>query len=243
MAKSSTAYKLIKLSIKLLGIGLVLFVYGLLFFRMCSLDSLPKELDDLVVTEGMKTAYQQGGGDNFIYQRKDLFNTDKDSYGYFAVPSYVIVKGADEIQVVFRYNVSTLEKVAEEFDLPSVPDRNTVDLFDLTLTLKHSVGDIKETEEGEETIDYDASENHYLTLIEPYSVEFFTEGKHNFVRCIFKNVGFDEANTLGVFLNVYYRDNVNYEETPYATVRLYHYTTTNKIYPLTKNDKKALSAE
>lgn len=237
------AYRFVKLSIKLLGIALVLFVYGLLFFRMCSLDSLPDNLNDLVITDGMKLAYQKDGGDGFIYQRKDLFNTDKDTYGYFAVPSYVIVKGADEIQVVFRYNISTLEKVAEEFDLPEVPDRNTADLFDLTLTLKHSVNDIKNTEEGEKTIDYDAPENHYLTLIKPDSVEFFTDGKHNFVRCIFKNVGFDETNTLGVFLNVYYRDSVNYEETPYATVRLYHYTTTNKTYPLTKNDKKALAAE
>ncbi len=243
MSKINTAYKFIKLAIKLLFVALVLFVYGFLMFRMCSLDSLPNELDDLVITEGMKNAYAQGGGDNFIYQRKNLFNTDDKTYGLFAVPSYVIVKGADEIQVVFRYNVSTLEKVAEELELPSVPDRNTEGLFDLTLTLKHSVDDIVEVEEGQETVDYDQPENHYMTLIKPDRVEHFKEGKHNYVRCIFKSVGFDENDTLGIFLNVYYRDNVNYEELPLGTVRLYHYTTTNKIYPLTKNDREALSAE
>lgn len=243
MAKVGNVYKIIKLLMKVLFVALVLFVYGFLIFRMCSLDSLPNTLDDLVITEGMKNAYAKSGGDDFIYQRKNLFNTDEKTYGLFAVPSYVIVKGADEIQVVFRYNVSTLEKVAEELELSSVPDRNTEGLFDLTLSLKHSVGEITDAVEGQETIDYDQPENHYMTLINPDRVEHFTEGKHNYVRCIFKSVGFDESNTLGVFLNVYYRDNVNYEELPLGTVRLYHYTTVNKPYPLTKNDKEALTEE
>ncbi len=252
----SAAFKYIKLTIKVLFVLLIVGVYALLIFRMCDVDSIPDKFKDLYVDDDLIALYQSDvGSEGFIYQTHTKYNTNDDTYGYFSVASYVIANGADEVQVVFKYNVSTLERVAEDYGLTVAIDRNKTNIFEYSLVVKSAVGDIVYDEDGaettEETVDYNDPANYTLERILPSKIEYHTAGRYNYVRCVFKGVDFDKATTLGLFCDINYSDDIRYEQTDddgeplesYATLSIYNYNFKDKIYKLTDADISAMAAK
>ena len=118
MTKGELILRYVKFGFKCLGIGIIIFVYVLLFVRMCAVDGVPEGFEDLKVTNELVDIYNSEGGKNkFIYQSINKFNANEDSYGFFSVNKYVIIDGADQVQMIFKFNKSTLKYVAEEYGL------------------------------------------------------------------------------------------------------------------------------
>jgi methionine synthase I (cobalamin-dependent) len=67
---------------------------------------------------------------------------------------------------------------------------------------------------------------------------------YNYRKFVFDGVDFNtpEKPILTVFMDVYYLEDVNYEEDPYGTLPVYQYVYENQPYTLTDRDIKALEA-
>ena len=267
MTKSEIAFRYVKVAFKCLGIGIILFVYVVLFVRMCSVDGVPDGFDDLKVTNELINIYNsEGGKEKFIYQSINKFNANEDSYGFFSVNKYVIIDGADQVQMIFKFNKSTLKSVAETYGLDEI-DREARDTFQLSLVVKNAIGEIVPPETDESgfdvvSVDYNDERNegktYTLERIFPTNAEYLVEGRYNYIKLTFNNVDFDLAHTLAIFLDINYKDDIRYEQLnpdynpneqdpsvkmykdSYGRICIYNYTSPNRVYKFTKNDKAAL---
>ena len=204
MAKTRSVWKYAKITVKSLFVLLIIFVYALLFFRMCSVDDIPDEFKDLYIDDSLKGLYNsENGSEKFIYQDLTKYNTDKDSYGYFSAASVVIIPEADQVQMIIKYNISPLEHVKEKYDLSVSIDRNRTDTFELSLVVKSATEQIVEkAEEGQELPDYNNENNYTLSRYYPTKTEFVNAGRHNYIRCVFTNVNMDSTTLLGAFCDI-----------------------------------------
>lgn len=251
MSKAGTAWRYTKIAVKALFVLLIIFVYGLLFVRMCSVDDIPDEFKNIYVTDELRALYGDGNSDDiegkFIYQNLTKYNTDKDSYGYFSAASVMIVPQAGQVQVIMKYNISTLDHVKEDYGLSVSIDRNRTDTFEFSLVVKNANSAI--VEDASETVDYNGASNYTIDRIYPVKTEFLTAGRHNYIRCVFDGAELDLDRLLGVFCDVNYKDDIKYEQVDdegkalnsYASICIYNYTAKVKDYKLTKVDIEALT--
>lgn len=252
MSKAGTAWRYTKIAVKALFVLLIIFVYGLLFFRMCSVDEIPDEFRNIYVNDELRAIYGDGNSKDiegkFICQTLTKYNTDKDSYGYFSAASVMIVPDAGQVQVIMKYNVSTLEHVKDDYDLSVSIDRNRTDTFEFSLVVKNANSAIV-SDDASETVDYNDTDNYTLSRIYPVKTEFLTAGRYNYIRCIYDGADLDMDRLLGVFCDVNYKDDIKYEQTDddgntlnsYASICIYNYTAKVKDYKFTKTDIEALT--
>ena len=105
------SWRTLKRVLKVLFLLLILFVYAILFFRLCS-GSPPKSLTRLIWTESMLTAYAQAGEDFIVYSQEPAEHIAQD--GYFGVYDIRYIPATEELQLTIRYNNSSTEKLEEE---------------------------------------------------------------------------------------------------------------------------------
>ncbi len=105
------SWRTLKRVLKVLFLLLILFVYAILFFRLCS-GSPPKSLTRLIWTESMLTAYVQAGEDFIVYSQEPAEHIAQD--GYFGVYDIRYIPATEELQLTVRYNNSSTEKLEEE---------------------------------------------------------------------------------------------------------------------------------
>ena len=81
----------------------------------------------------LNEAYQAADGNLTLrYQELASVSLAKDTYGYFSVASCVFIPEAEQVQLVFRYNNSTIQHLQEDYGLPELPDKSE-HLFDVSL--------------------------------------------------------------------------------------------------------------
>ncbi len=260
MTKSEKIFKWIKLGFKALGGGIIIFVYVILFVRMCDIGGMPAEIENIKITPEMIEIYNsENGKDRFVCQSINKFNANKDSYGYFSVQKYFILEGTDRVYITFRMNKSTLENVAEDYKLKSPISREEKDVFEFSIVTKNAIGDIvyPTTDESGfdvELVDYNGLNNegktYTLDRVYPINAEYFIDGRYNYIKLTFDKVDFDSDRTLAMFLDINYIDDIRYEnpdeEDPeimqesYGRICIYNYTSPNKDYKFTGDDKRAL---
>lgn len=216
--------------------------------RIFSQNAIPKDIKTVSVNDSLISAYKEKGEDmTIIYQDYEIYSTEKtvrkDESGkkienagkaYFAVPLAIFITDADQLQLILRYNNSTLEYLAEDYSeiCQSVPERSE-DVFDITVV---KVTDL--------TPD-DLTDNDKPGVLseERFTVSDVTAAErrlHNFRRLTFE--GIDLEGAMKVYLCIYYKGDVDYAEEPYATVTLYQSAKEDIVYELTRNDMKALDA-
>ncbi len=260
MSTGEKIFSGIKIGFKILGASIIILVYVLCFVRMCNIGGMPEEIENIKVTPEMIDIYNSDGGkDRFVCQSINKFNANDDSYGYFSVQKYFILEGADKVYMVFRMNKSTLENVAEDYGLSEPIGREEKDVFELSLVVKNAIGDIvlAETDESGVSfnpVDYNGDDNegktYTLERIFPSDAEYFVEGRYNYIKLTFNKVDFDRNVTLGIFLDINYKDDIRYEkpqekdpekmQESYGRICIYNYTSPNKDYKFTSADKSAL---
>jgi hypothetical protein len=222
--------KIIGKTIKFAFFVLIFLINAVLIFRMCS-SGEPSSMKVLMVNEKTAQAYVKSGDDlEVFYQRQDTITRGEHNSGYFSVEQVVFIPEAEQVQVLVRYNNSTIKALANDFNLPSVPDRNE-DLFDVTLVKTTDLTpDDKEDNTDTDTL--------LKERFHPSSMIKDRKGLYNYRKFIFDGVKAEDA--VGIFVDIYYNQQINYEDKSYGTLCIYDDQSLNTTYKLTSADKKAL---
>lgn len=219
------------LIVKALVVLLVFSVNATLLFRMCTSGD-PAAIRTLSVNEHTREAYAIYKDELILrYQNQASITISEQSYGYFSVTQCVFIPQANQVQIVVRYNNSTLSHLKEDYSLAELPDRNE-DHFDVTL--------VRTTDKTP----HDASDNLLPDAIEknryfPSSVRSEQTSLYNYRRYVFDGVTLEDL-TLGVFVDVYYNNDIDYEKRSYGTLCLYDREMPWIDYSLTRADRAAL---
>ncbi len=239
-----TVFDIVKLFFRALFTLLVVAVFVVLFWRM-SASRVPKELLTLTPNEILLEAYETyGDGLLKLTQEQNSITRNEENYGYFAVSSAIFVPAAEQVQLLVRYNDSTLEALQKDYALDFLPEVDK-DWYDVTLVLA-----IDKTPENKE--DNLANDPSGVELVRVKASELVARehhGRHSYRKFVFDGVAFD-GRLLAVYADFYYIGDLSYEnedfdvytEKAYGTLCLYAHTedAINKEAPLTEADKAAL---
>ena len=209
-------------------------VMAFLIFRMCS-DGTPKAMETITPNERLASLYANGELEVF-YQKFDQYTTEDENYGYFGIMQAIFIPKTEEMQIVFRYNKSTLEKLPEDFPelCPEVPARDGV-YYDVTLV---KVIDLTPDD------DTDNDKKEFLKYERYYPTESATTtdttSLHSYFRYVFEGISTEDA--LEIYVDIYYNEAIDYEKDSYGSVRVYASANNTRVYPLSARDKKALKS-
>ena len=216
----------------LLGFGIFLMT-AFLLWRIYFSGLLPKEMKGLAVNDTLKAAYATYGDDlQLMTQEQSTHTRTESNYGYFAVPRFVFIPEAKQVQVIFRYNNSTLKYTAEKYGLPERPPRGE-EIFDVSLVSVYDLtpDDLTDNVDGSDTLG--------KTRVAPTSYTVTTTKLYTYFCYTFDDVVV-EPETITVFFDIYYENDVDYSKTPYGTLRLYHNEEVWQTVKMTARDRRAL---
>ncbi len=222
-------WRVVKWSISLL----LCVICGIILWRVFSSGD-PKEVKYLMGNDALYEAYEKNGDDLVLqYQMQDTITTAEYNRGYFSVTQYVFIPDARQVQLVFRYNNSTIKHLAEDYELGAIPDKSE-DLFDVTLvTTTDKTPENREDNANTESL---TMERYYPTAFERTETSLYT-----YYRFVFDNVEIT-PDMLYVFADVYYMGDLNYEERPYGTLCLYDDESPWVSYKLSRTERKMLKS-
>lgn len=214
--------------------ALVVGVIALIFWRIFFSGSVPKSMKQLIVTDSLYQAYEEKGENLLLYtQEYDPVNMEDTTAGYFWVSDTVFIPEANQVQVVIRYNNSTLKHIAEDFSLTEeeMPSRED-DVLDVTLAIAIDPDPTNKTTADREIIRIHASE-----------VASDSTSMYNYRRLVFDNIPQEIVNIINISVDFYYAGRVNYDVTPYGTIIIYDPSGEEvKTVELSSKDQKALEA-
>ncbi len=221
--------------IKSIVVLLVLAINALLIWRVFFSTRLPASIAPLQANEALVSAYEtHGDALTLRYQDQASITRAEGNYGYFSVTQCVFIPEAEQVQIIVRYNNSTIRHLAEDYDLPEVPSRDA-HLFDVTLV---------------KTTDLTPDDKTDNTKIEALSLTRYAPNEgylrdntslYTYYRYTFDNISVDDL-TVGVFVDIFYVENVDYDAKAYGTLCIYDDGTKWSSYSLTSADKSALRA-
>ena len=204
----------------------------------------PKEVRVMAANETLVRAYNEAGGKLECYrQEQGTITRAKNNYGYFSVTQCVFIPEAKQVQLVFRYNNSTLRHLAEDKNLQDVPPKSGT-YFDVTLVKST---DLTPDDPNDNLDPSTLALTRYAATGEPVRTE---TRLYTYFRYTFDGVEPDDL-TVGVFADVHYLGDLAADETgeyvypdsPYGTLCLWDNESENLPYRLTEADKKALAGK
>ena len=242
-----TVFDVVKLFFRALFTLLILAVFVVLFWRMSS-SRVPRELKVLSPNETLAAAYELYGDDlTKLTQEQNTITRTEDNYGYFTVSDAVFIPQAEQLQLLVRYNDSTLAALKEDYSLDFLPE-NDKDWYDVSVVLA-----IDKTPENEKDNLSNDKESVELRRVKATAVAAATHsGRHSYRKLIFDGIAINET-LLAVYADFYYLGDIAYleegfdvyEDKAYGTLCLYAYTEAENdvTAPLSDKDKKALLNE
>ena len=229
MSRPKSSYTLWILGHVLRGlIALVIIgVCALLIWRVAFSQKPPKELRRIGSNEILREALSEYGDDLTILEQPNqiAYTEAGHNAAYFRYDWCVFIKQANQVQLLFFYNNSTLEKVQSDYELGhELPSGEEV--FNVLLT--QYVDITPEGHEGDAVLD--------KREIAPSSCEVGTNrnGMYTFLRYTFDGV--DLTDTVVVYLDVFYEE----IEGSLGTLRLYHEEDLSEERDLTRKEKKII---
>lgn len=221
-------WRVVKWSISLL----LVLICGILIWRMCSSGD-PEQVKYLMGNEALYEAYEKHGDDLVLqYQNQDTITLAPHNRGYFSVTQYVFIPEAKQVQLVFRYNNSTIKHLAEDKGLSAVPDKSE-ELFDVTLVTTTDLT----PDNREDNANTDVLEMKRYT---PSAATRAETSLYTYYRFVFDNIEITPE-MLFVFADVYYEGDLNYEEPAYGTLCLYDDESPWVTYKLSRTERKMLA--
>ena len=248
MSKNHTM-RLVGKIIKYLVYALIFAVMIFLVWRAFFSANPPKSMETLIANDALTEAYEKNGGLTLKYQNLDMITrvqltekqekeqNRKSNYGYFAITRVDIIPEADQIQIVFRYNNSTINALAQDYGLEKVPSRNET-LYDISL--------IRATDLTPENSSDNLLSNESSVLEE----RFFPTGAYtvsdeknmyNYRKYVFENVSLEEL-TLALYIDIYYIEDVDYEKAAYGTLCIWDHISETFERALTADDIAAIDS-
>ena len=132
---SNKAWRTIGKIIKYTALTAVFAVTAVILWRIFSSGD-PKSVKTVIANESLCDAYYENGDELYMYyQDQGVLTRTEGNYGYFGVTQVSIIPDANQIQVVFRYNTSTLRNIESDMGLESKVLSRDADLFDITLAI------------------------------------------------------------------------------------------------------------
>ena len=211
---------------------LILAMIAVLLWRVWFSGILPKEMKRLAVNDTLKAAYAATGEfEMFTQKQATITKVDGYNYGYFGVPRFVFIPAASQVQVVLRYNNSTLKKVQNDLGLEEPLPRGEV-VFDVTAVI------VRDLTPDDTTDNEDGGENIGQTRVAATAVSVDTTALYTYFLYTFDGVD-TGADVLAVYLDVYY--GTDYTAKALGTLRLYHYQTERLPVRLSAKERRALT--
>ena len=245
MSRASRAWKTMGRIIKLIAALAIAFVFGLLGWRLMA-DRTPRSMATLSVNEQTYRAYVENGESlTLLTQEQNTITRGTKNAGYFSVTEDVLIPEANQIQLLFRYNNSTIRALKTDYNLAELPARES-ELYDVTVLLA-----IDLTPDDPSDNAGNAPESVRFVRVHASAAPVTeTTQLYNYRRFIF-DVGssgedlrslLDSGLLLAVYADVYYNQDIRYDENPYGALCLYDYKTETETVKLTSRDRKALAA-
>ena len=198
-------------------------LFGLVILGICTLvcwrvfisDIPPSVMDELLPNRPLADAFAvHGEGLSLYTQEEGTMTRGEGNYGYFGVTRCVFIPEAKQIQLVVRYNDSTLEAIQADKKLAEEPPKGQK-ILDVTLLkmVDLTPDDLTDNNDGSPTLS--------AVRIQPTG-EPVIETTLLYTYCLytFDNVTAEDA--IAVFADIYYLGDVNYEAQAYGTLRVYH---------------------
>ncbi len=248
----SRAWVIIKRIFKLFKFAIICLILALCIFMIWRVNSTgaPKTVKYLTPNEKLCAVYEQKGEDMYMFRQSyDNITRAENRRGYFAIPDVVFIPEADQAQILFRYNNSTIHSVASDYELGSVPDRHN-DMFDVTLMLYIDLTpDNADDNYSKVNEDGTPNENIRVVRFQPSDAVCDRTTLYNFYRYTFDLTADDGTNLsdllesktlISVHTEFYYNGDINYEESAFAALSIYDSRRPEEPVKLGNKDKKAL---
>ncbi len=216
-------WRIIKKAIRIIALTIVFGTIGLLLLRMFSSGD-PSSMKALAINDKLIAAYRENGELRALSQIENVITHENDdeegyNYGYFTTTSSVFFPTADQVQIIFRYNDSTLRSLATDYNLNEEPDKN-LDWYDVTLRVIIDRTPDNLNDNGETYWeDLDAVK---ILRIHPTDVISDTKPLYSYRRFTFDDVpSIEDETVLAVYVDVYYIGDIDYSRRPYGAMRIY----------------------
>lgn len=246
MSRASVIFKRIGRLLKFLIFCIIFAVCILLLWRVFS-TGIPKEIKGLEPNDRLSAAYAEQGESLVVFDQvyDDITRAERNA-GYFGVPQVRFIPAADQAQLVFRYNNSTIKALADDYALPSIPSRDE-HLFDLSLVLYIDLT----PNDKEDNYEKNGAAVRTIRVQPTDSGDRASSTLYNFYRYTFDFTSAAEPVDLSALLEsgtliaihaeVRYVGDLDYEKTAYGALCIYDYRREDNAVELTKSEKEALA--
>jgi hypothetical protein len=242
-------YVIIKGFFKLMLLTVILLVVGIFLWRFAT-SAPPDELMVISPNERLAEAYADGEL-KLVTQEQNTITRTEANYGYFSVADVVFIPEAEQLQILVKYNDSTLKALKTDYPddfahlgKKEYPD-SSADWYDVSVVLARDITpDNKEDNLGS---DKGAVE---LVRIKPTEVtESVHVGRYSYRRMVFDGVSLDSL-TLAVYADFFYVGDLAYEregfdiytDRAYGTLCLYAYADKTLDVELSESDIEAIKS-
>ena len=102
------------LIIKILTAIVCISVIGILAFRMFLFNNYPKDIENVYFNDTLTEYYNTTEGNIGALTQVIRASYDDPDVGSFFCDNLIVIKGADQLQISLKYNVSALERISED---------------------------------------------------------------------------------------------------------------------------------
>lgn len=217
----------------------LLFIFAvivLLVWRIASSSILPKSIKPLSANQILANAYEKNGEKLTVFtQKQDSITRGENNAGYFSISRALFIEEAEQLQLIFRYNNSTLRHLKEDYNLETEPSRSE-NYYAISVLIAYDLTPDNPNDNDGNDPDSVRFERHF-----PTSQKSAQNTLYNYRQFTFDNIKIS-GEVLAVYVDVYYNKDVDYEKTPYGTLCIYDYATEKKSYRLTSKDKESIES-
>jgi len=231
-------FMVIKLLFKLLVITVIVLVLGVFLWRF-SISRIPGELMELTPNDTLVEAYAKNPDLTLFTQEQNTTTRGENSYGYFTVCDAVFIPEAEQVQILIRYNDSTLRATEVDYGLAEDSLDPEKDWYDISLLVS-----LDKTPENSGDNLGNKPESVEFVRFTPAEVSAAThKGLHSYRRLIFNGVPM-HSSVLAIYADFYFKNDIRYQaenfdiysEIAYGTLCLYAHTEPKLTRPLTADE-------
>lgn len=215
-------------------------IIALVLWRVFFSDIVPSDAERLIVNEANYAAYLAGGETLTMYtQEQERLSMDERieivddrettvTLGMFWVCQTVVIPDAQQVQLLTRYNNSTLRQIATDYKLKEIPSRDEeIVVVSLVVLSDPTPADPDNNDE---------QKTRYYATGEPYRDNSIL---YNYRKFVFDGLVIDET-TLSVTADFYYVGRSASEGQPDSRMVIYTADAPTQPVKLTSADKRAL---
>lgn len=232
MIKKKFSAHILSFVFKTLCSLIIMAVVGIFLWRIFSSGN-PASMKRVIPNKTLCEAYLEHDRINIFTQKQNTITRAENNSGYFAVTEAKFYEEAEQVQLVFRYNDSTLRHLKDDYNLDMIPDKSA-ELYDITLTIAYDLT-------PDDTSDNEGNDEGSVRFerIHPTYSQSEQKNLYSFRKFVFDGIKVDDS-VLAVYVDIYYNQDIDYEKEAYGTLIIYDYKTKKNYATLSRSDRKVL---